>query len=95
MPVMGQAGKALKQVLETYNISQSRLAHVMGITRSNVSRWVNQVRDPGAETLLDIRRALRSMNSDAADAFIQLYLEDSASSIASSNSELDIEKKSE
>lgn len=75
---MGKAGNALRQVLEMYTISQSQLATVMGITRSNVSRWVNQNRDPGAETLLDIRRALRQINPVAAETFITLYLEESA-----------------
>ncbi|HEY9636003.1 MAG TPA: helix-turn-helix transcriptional regulator, partial [Coleofasciculaceae cyanobacterium] len=37
---MGRAGKALKRVLEDYDITQNRLAVVMGITRSSVHRWV-------------------------------------------------------
>ncbi|MEQ9481837.1 MAG: hypothetical protein RIG27_06050 [Coleofasciculus sp. F4-SAH-05] len=37
---MGQAGKALKKVLETYEISQYRLAAELGIGRSNVYRWL-------------------------------------------------------
>ncbi|MFB8787284.1 MAG: hypothetical protein U7123_00130 [Potamolinea sp.] len=38
---MGKAGKALRQVLETYGISQNKLAVIMGTPRSivfNVSR---------------------------------------------------------
>jgi plasmid maintenance system antidote protein VapI len=46
---MGQAGKALKKVLETYDISQYRLAAALGVGRSNVYRWVNEIRDPTAE----------------------------------------------
>ncbi|MCC5633732.1 hypothetical protein LC613_40640 [Nostoc sphaeroides CHAB 2801] len=42
---MGKAGKVLKQVLETHDISQGRLATVLGVARSNVYRWVNEVRD--------------------------------------------------
>ena len=71
---MGQAGKALKRVLETYEISQYRLAAELGIGRSNVYRWVNEVRDPTAETVKDIVDVLRKINSAAAEEFIQLYL---------------------
>ena len=55
---MGKAGKALKQVLETYNISQNRLAVTMGVARSNIHRWVNQSRDPVAEAVLDIESTM-------------------------------------
>lgn len=51
---MGKAGKALRKVLDTHNISQNRLAMTMGIRRSNVSRWASEVRDPVAETMLEI-----------------------------------------
>jgi transcriptional regulator with XRE-family HTH domain len=71
---MGRAGKALKQVLENYQISQNQLAVVMGIRRSNVSRWVSEIRDPVAETLLEIRNALSTINPDAAEEFVRLYL---------------------
>ncbi|HAA30995.1 MAG TPA: XRE family transcriptional regulator [Cyanobacteria bacterium UBA8553] len=71
---MGQAGKALKKVLETYDISQYRLAAELGIGRSNVYRWVNEVRDPTAETVKDIVDVLRKINSAAAQEFILLYL---------------------
>ncbi|MEQ8962161.1 MAG: helix-turn-helix transcriptional regulator [Coleofasciculus sp. C2-GNP5-27] len=73
---MGQAGKALKKVLETYEISQYRLAAELGIGRSNVYRWVNEVRDPTAETVKDIVQVLRKINSAAATEFIRLYLGD-------------------
>ena len=71
---MGQAGKALRQVLETYGISQNQVAVKMGIGRSNVYRWVNEVRDPGAEMVLQLRDALQEINSEAAMEFIRLYL---------------------
>lgn len=74
---MGRAGKALKQVLETHNISQNRLAMAMGTRRSNVSRWVSEVRDPVAETLVEIRKALQKVDPAAAEQFIRLYLDDS------------------
>jgi transcriptional regulator with XRE-family HTH domain len=75
---MGKAGQALKQVLETYGISQNRLAVTMGIRRSNVNRWVNESTDPAADAVLEIRDGLEKLNSDAAEEFIRLYLGKSA-----------------
>lgn len=74
---MGRAGNALKQVLDTYGISQNRLAVVMGIGRSNVHRWVNGTTDPVAEAVLEIRKGLQKINPEAAVTFIHLYLDDS------------------
>jgi plasmid maintenance system antidote protein VapI len=71
---MGKAGQALKQVLEDYSISQFALAVAMDVERNNVYRWVNEKRDPTAETVVEIVRALKSMNLEAAEAFINLYL---------------------
>ncbi|HEY9661230.1 MAG TPA: helix-turn-helix transcriptional regulator, partial [Allocoleopsis sp.] len=59
---MGRAGKALKQVLGAYGITQNRLAVTMGIDRSNVSRWVNQTRDPSAEAVAEIKDALERLD---------------------------------
>ena len=75
---MGRAGKALKQVLETYGITQNQLAVAMGIRRSNVSRWVSEIRGPVAETMLEIREGLQQINPEAAKEFIRLYLGDEA-----------------
>lgn len=74
---MGKAGQALKQVLERYSITQNQLAVAMGIRRSNVSRWVSEIRDPVAETMLEIRNGLEKINPAAAEEFIRLYLEKS------------------
>ncbi len=71
---MGQAGKALKKVLEIYDISQYRLAAELGVGRSNVYRWVNEIRDPTAETVKDVVDVLRKINPDAAEEFIRMYL---------------------
>ena len=71
---MGKAGQALKQVLETYGISQNRLAVTMGIRRSNINRWVNEATDPAADAVLEIRDGLEQINPDAAEEFIRLYL---------------------
>lgn len=73
---MGKAGRALKQVLESYDITQNRLAVVMGIGRSNVHRWIYEAADPVGDAILEIRNALRSINPAAANEFIQLYLKD-------------------
>jgi transcriptional regulator with XRE-family HTH domain len=71
---MGKAGQALKQVLETYGISQNRLAVTMGTRRSNVNRWVNTETDPSADAVLEIRDGLEKINQEAAAEFIRLYL---------------------
>ncbi|NEQ78647.1 MAG: helix-turn-helix transcriptional regulator, partial [Okeania sp. SIO2C9] len=71
---MRKAGKALRQVLKTYGISQNKLAVTMGIGRSTVHYWFNKIQDPSADTVLEIRKALRKINPAAAQDFIRLYL---------------------
>lgn len=73
---MGKAGRALRQVLETYSISQNQLAIEMGIDRSIVSRWVSESRDPVAEAVYEIRKALEKLDPAAAEEFVMLYLYD-------------------
>lgn len=75
---MGRAGQALRQVLEVYGISQNQVAVKMGIGRSNIYRWVNEIRDPGADMVLQLRNALKQLNPEAAETFIQLYLDDTS-----------------
>ncbi|MGD1857951.1 MAG: helix-turn-helix domain-containing protein [Leptolyngbyaceae cyanobacterium] len=75
---MGKAGRVLKQVLETYEISQYSLAATLGIERTNVYRWVHELRDPTSETLVEIVKALRSLSPEAAQTFVQRYLGDVA-----------------
>jgi predicted transcriptional regulator len=72
---MGKAGKALRQVLETYGISQNRLAVTMGINRSTVYQWFKEITDPSAESVTEIVKALRQLNETAAEDFINLFLE--------------------
>ena len=74
---MGRAGKALKEVLENYNITQNRLAVEMGISRSSVHRWVNEIGDPMADAVIEIRDALQKINPEAARDFIRIYLGES------------------
>lgn len=71
---MGKAGQALKQVLEEYDISQYSLSVAMDVERNNVYRWVNEKRDPTAETVVEIVRALKSLQPEAAKTFIDLYI---------------------
>jgi len=74
---MGKAGEALRQVLQTYSISQNQLAVTMGIGRSTVHYWFSGTRDPAAEAILEIRKALRKIDPAAAQEFIRLYLDES------------------
>jgi plasmid maintenance system antidote protein VapI len=71
---MGKAGHVLKRVLEKYDITQYSLAAALGVERTNVYRWVHEQRDPTSETIVDIVKALRSINPGAAEEFVQQYL---------------------
>jgi transcriptional regulator with XRE-family HTH domain len=71
---MGRAGQALKQALETYSISQNKLAVALGIERTVVNRWFHERADPTAETVADIVKALKGINRTAAEKFVELYL---------------------
>ena len=66
---MGKAGRALKHVLESYRISQNKLAVTMSIERTVVYRT-----DPTGETITEITKALEEINPDAAKQFVKLYL---------------------
>ncbi|PSB06400.1 XRE family transcriptional regulator [filamentous cyanobacterium CCP1] len=71
---MGRAGKALRQVLQTYGISQNKLAVALKVRPSVVFRWFHEQVDPNGETIVEIVLALKAMNPDAAEAFIRSYL---------------------
>lgn len=73
---MGKAGKALRQALETYGISQNKLAVTLGVDRSVVFHWFHEKRDPSAETVVQIATALKGINPDAAAEFIRRYVGD-------------------
>ncbi len=77
---MGKAGRVLKTVMQSYGISQGKLAAAMGIGASNVYRWANEIRDPGSETVMNILAALERLNPDAAVEFRRLYMGDSTGS---------------
>jgi transcriptional regulator with XRE-family HTH domain len=74
MKCMGRASQALKNVLETYNISQNRLAVALGIDRSAVFKWFHEQREPTSDTIVEIVKALKVMNPTAAKEFVRLYL---------------------
>lgn len=71
--MMGQAGIALQQVLQTYHIPESQLAQELGVCNSAVSNWAEEIRDPHSEQVRAIVKALRRINSQAADTFKTLY----------------------
>jgi DNA-binding XRE family transcriptional regulator len=71
---MGRANQALKQVLETYGISQNKVAVALGIDRSAVFKWVHDQREPSSETIVEITQVLKTLNPLAAKEFVRLYL---------------------
>jgi transcriptional regulator with XRE-family HTH domain len=89
---MGKAGQALKQILEKYDISQNSLAVALDVERGSVYRWVHEVRDPNAETVVEIVRAIRGINPAAAEEFVETYLGDVASGKTNSDENRDYEE---
>ncbi|MEM1425250.1 MAG: helix-turn-helix transcriptional regulator [Cyanobacteria bacterium P01_H01_bin.130] len=73
---MGRAGKALRKVLKTYDISQNRLATALNVRRSVVYRWFHERTDPTAETVVAVVAGLKEINPEAAEEFIRCYLGD-------------------
>lgn len=71
---MGRAGKALKQALGMYGVSQNKLAVALGVDRSIVFRWFHEQMDPSAEAVAEIVKALKGINPAAAEKFVELYL---------------------
>jgi transcriptional regulator with XRE-family HTH domain len=71
---MGRANQVLKQVLDTYGISQNKLAIALGIDRSAVFKWFHDQREPSSENVVEIVKVLKELNPEAAKAFVYLYL---------------------
>jgi len=46
----------------------------LGVRRSVVFRWFHEQRDPTAETVSEIVKALNSVHPEAAQEFVKLYL---------------------
>ncbi|MEQ8963415.1 MAG: XRE family transcriptional regulator [Coleofasciculus sp. C2-GNP5-27] len=59
--------------METYEISQNRLAVAMKMRRSNVGRWYHEQIDSTGDAIADIVSALKKLNP-AAEMFVELYL---------------------
>jgi predicted transcriptional regulator len=74
---MGKAGRSLRKVLEVYGISQHQLALSMGINATNVSRWVNESRDPSGDAIVAIKDSLVKIDPAAAEDFVIGFLYDS------------------
>ena len=73
---MGRADSPLRQVLETYGISQNKLAVTMGTDRANVNRWVKELRDLAGDVIFQIKKGLEQLNPEAAQAFVRMYLDE-------------------
>ncbi|MDZ8258393.1 helix-turn-helix transcriptional regulator [Nostoc sp. ChiQUE01b] len=73
---MGKVGIALRQTLETYNISQNKLSVIMRVKPFVIFRWYHEQTDPSGETILNIAKALQSIEPAAAGEFIRLYAGD-------------------
>ena len=71
---MGKAGRVLRQVLEEFEVSQYSLAAALDIERNSVYRWANEKSDPSGETIVEIVRALKTLQPLAAKAFVEHYL---------------------
>ena len=76
MMVLTAAWEPMMKILTGTTLAS--LAATLGIERTNVYRWVHERRDPTSETLVDIVKALRTLNSAAAETFVQKYLGDVA-----------------
>lgn len=83
---MGRAGRALRSVLQTHDISQNQLAVLLGIDRATVYKWFHEKREPTSETIVEITRALKQVKLEAAENFVQLYLGDILNEDATSES---------
>lgn len=46
----------------------------MGVERSSVYRWYHDKHDPTAGTVVEMLEALKTINYEAAEEFVQLYL---------------------
>ncbi|ESA36756.1 helix-turn-helix protein [Leptolyngbya sp. Heron Island J] len=47
----------------------------MGVARSTVNQWVNEVSDPLADSVPEIIVALETLEPSAASIFLSMYLE--------------------
>ncbi|AFY34458.1 hypothetical protein Cal7507_4074 [Calothrix sp. PCC 7507] len=52
------------------------MAVVMGVNRSSVFGWVNEIADPPGDTVVKICKALQEIEPAAAEEFVSLFWED-------------------
>lgn len=71
---MGRAGQALREVLESYSITQSQLATALGVERPIFFRWYHGQTDPSAERVAEIVRTIQAINPEASREFVEIYL---------------------
>ncbi len=69
---MARTSVALKQVLDTYGISQNKLAVTVGISRANVGRWYQGI-DSSAKNIALIADGLKVLDVKAFQGFLRLY----------------------
>jgi transcriptional regulator with XRE-family HTH domain len=74
MGCMRKAGRVLREVLDTYGISQNKLAIAMGVQSSVVYRWFHESIDPTGDSLVKMVVALKLLDINAAREFVQRYL---------------------
>ena len=55
---------------------KDKVAVIMKIDPSNVNRWVHESRDPSAEAVFELKKALQSIDPAAAEDFVMKYLYD-------------------
>lgn len=68
-----KSGKAFQRILEAYGIGQNQLLLAMGINATNVSRRINENRDPAGGAIVYIKNALEKIDP-AAENFVLGYL---------------------
>jgi transcriptional regulator with XRE-family HTH domain len=69
---MAKISDALRQVLDGYDIPQTKLAKAMGIRLTTLNNWVVGISIPSAERIPKIYQALQSIEPEAAEEFIRL-----------------------
>lgn len=60
-----------KDILESKNISQQKLADKIGVGQQAVSKWANGQRTPSVDTMVKIADALGISWKTVADSFIK------------------------
>ena len=78
---MTKASTALQSILTTYPITPSQLTTALQIPTPTFTAWLQGYIDPPVDRLAALISALHRLNPQAAEDFIQRYLEDANSPI--------------